>query len=231
MHSLQKMDIHYLIKQLESVYGEPNLRKRMEPMDELISCILSQHTSDANSFPAFIRLKQTYPSWKEMVDAGEPAIEQVIKSAGLAKQKSKSIVKCLQVIYQKRGDYSIDFLLDLPVLEARKWLLELPGVGPKTASLVLCLSFGMDLIPVDTHVFRVAKRLGLLFENSTPEQAHDLLLQQVPAGLAFRFHVALIQHGRKICKAPRPYCWLCLLKDVCPWYAVHASSLKIPKTV
>ncbi len=223
------MDIHGLIQQLESLYGEPNLRKRMDPMDELISCILSQHTSDANSFPAFIRLKQAFPSWKEIVDAGESKVEAIIRSAGLARQKAKSIIGCLQSIHQKRGDYMIDFLADLSVLEARKWLMDLPGVGPKTASLVLCLSFGMDLIPVDTHVFRVARRLGLLPESSTPNQAHDLLLQQVPEGLAFRFHVALIQHGRKICKAPKPHCWLCPLKDVCPWFAAHGSSLKIPK--
>ncbi len=220
----QQIDILHLLQQLENLYGEPNLRRRMAPMDELISCILSQHTNDANSFPAFIRLKHLYPTWADVVGAGEHLIAEVVKGAGLARQKSRSIIRSLQAIHEKTGDYSIDFLAGMSPLEARKWLMALPGVGPKTASLVLCLSFGMDLIPVDTHVYRVAKRLGLLSDKDTPDQAHDLLLRLVPPGLAFRFHVALIQHGRKICKAQKPLCLECPLRDVCPWYRVHSPG-------
>jgi endonuclease-3 len=186
-------------------------------MDELVSCILSQHTSDANSFPAFDRLKLKYPTWQQVVDAGHERVADVVRSAGLANQKAKSIVAVLNEIKARNGDYDIANVGKMPMREARAWLETLPGVGPKTASIVLCFAFGMDAIPVDTHIFRVSARLGLLPERTNEARAHDQLLDIVPPEHAFRYHMLLIQHGRTLCKARRPRCESCPVLLLCPF--------------
>jgi len=188
-------------------------------MDELVSCIMSQHTSDANSFPAFTRLKETFPSWEDVVEAGPEALAGVIRKAGLANQKAKSIIACLKQIHEKTGKYSIEHLRPMPTMEARKWLMALPGVGPKTASIVLCFSMGRETIPVDTHIYRVSWRIGIIAEDLGEVKAHDVLLSLVPDDLAFRYHTDLIQHGRVICKAPLPNCQACPITDLCRWFA------------
>lgn len=219
--------IYEILHRLEKAYGKFQLDRKLEPIDELICCILSQHTSDANSFPAFYRLKETFPNWDLAVEAGQEAIANVVRSAGLANQKSKSIINCLKMIKSELGHYDLNFLGEYSLLEARKWLMRLPGVGPKTASIVLCFSLGKPAIPVDTHVFRVAHRLGLLPQKTNADKAHDILLENVPEEIAFDFHMALIEHGRRTCKAPRPLCEICVLTDICPWYAEYrAPKLK-----
>ncbi|MFQ3676974.1 MAG: endonuclease III [Fimbriimonadaceae bacterium] len=207
-----------LLAALEEVHGRPRYVARFDPMEELVSCIMSQHTTDANSFPAFTRLRETFPEWSDVVPAGPARVADVIRKAGLANQKSKSIVGCLNAIRDRTGGYSIDFLRDLPMAEARRWLESLPGVGPKTASIVLCFSFGMGAIPVDTHVYRVSQRLGIIPETMAEGKAHDALLKIVPPESAFRFHADLIQHGRLICRAPVPDCGACPVRDACRWY-------------
>lgn len=203
---------------LEARYGRSRFISRFAPMEELVSCILSQHTADVNSFPAFTRLREKYPEWQDVVDAGTVELAVVIRKAGLANQKAKSIIKTLTEIKSRNGEYAIDHLRKLPMKDARDWLESLPGVGPKTASIVLCFSFGMGAIPVDTHVFRVSRRLGVLPEMSNEKKAHDQLLEIVAPEDAFRYHTALIQHGRHVCKAPIPICEDCPLMDQCPWF-------------
>jgi len=207
-----------LVRRFEAAYGETPYTVRFDPMQELISCILSQHTSDANSYPAFARLQVKFPTWQQVVDAGPDAVADVIRSAGLANQKAKSIIRCLVEIKERTGEYSIDHLRNMPLREAREWLTELPGVGPKTASIVLCFAMGMSAIPVDTHVYRVSWRVGLIPEEIGENKAHDILLRVVPPDLAFRFHMALIHHGRQTCKAPLPLCDKCMVTDLCRWY-------------
>lgn len=185
-------------------------------MDELVSCILSQNTTDATSFPTFFRLKEKCPEWQAVVDLGERRLAVAIKEAGLADQKARSIIGSLREIKSRAGDYNIDFLKDLPMLEARDWLTSLPGVGPKTASIVLCFSFNMGAIPVDTHIHRVSQRLGFIGERVSANKAHDDLLEIVPEKDAYRYHTLLIQHGRTTCKALRPRCSTCVLKGTCP---------------
>ena len=209
--------VQQVLETLEERYGRSRLIARFEPMDELVSCILSQHTSDANSFPAFTRLRAAFPEWHEVVEAGADRVAEVIRKAGLANQKSKSIIACLRMIHERVGSYSLEFLRELPTLEARKWLMDLPGVGPKTASIVLCFSMGRETIPVDTHIYRVSWRIGVIPEDIGEVKARDLLLEIVPPSLAFRYHIDLIQHGRMVCKAPVPDCDSCPITSLCQW--------------
>lgn len=210
-------DIERLILCLEATYGSPRFISRFDPMEELVSCILSQHTTDAKSFPAFTRLRATFATWQEVVDAGPARVAEVVRAAGLANQKARNIVNCLLEIKARYGDYTLEPLRQMPMLSAREWLQSLPGVGPKTASIVLCFSFGMGAIPVDTHVYRVAWRLGLIPEGLGEPKAHDALLRLVPSEFAFRFHTSLIQHGRLTCKAPLPLCESCVIAGECRW--------------
>ncbi len=206
-----------VLDRLEARYGKPLYKCRFEPMDELVSCILSQHTSDATSFPAFHRLKAAYPEWQMLVDAGAEKVADIVRTAGLANQKARSIVSVLNEIKRRNGEYSIENLRKMPMVEARAWLQSLPGVGPKTASIVLCFSFGMPAIPVDTHIYRVSKRLGFVSGTTDANKAHDTLLETVDESDAYRYHVLLIQHGRQVCKAQRPLCVACELLELCPF--------------
>ena len=222
------IDLATLTKRLESAYGKPPKMPRFDPMDELVSCILSQHTSDANSFPAFYKLKEKYPTWQQVVNAGPEKIAAVIRYAGLANQKSKCIIAALKEIRSRNNDYHLDNLRNLKSSEAREWLEQLPGVGPKTASIVLCFSFGMDVIPVDTHVFRVAWRIGLIKKGVGEAKAHDALQKKIPKGLSYRLHMAFIVHGRTACRAPLPNCPECPITDQCAYFK-KGGPAKSPK--
>lgn len=209
-------DVRALVKTLETQYGWPRYVNRFDPVDELICCILSQHSADANSFPAFTLLRSTLPEWEDVVQAGPERVAEIVKGAGLANQKGKFIVGSLKALNEAFGDYTLDPLRVMPVPEAMAWLHTLPGVGPKTAAIVLCFGFGKGVIPVDTHVHRVSMRLGLIGPKTTANQAHDELLKVVPAELAFAYHSLLIQHGRMVCRAPRPRCGECVVAAMCP---------------
>lgn len=203
---------------METVYGRSRYIARFDPMEELVSCILSQHTADANSFPTFTKLLESYDDWQDVIEKGQPELARVIQKAGLANQKSKSIIKCLEAVKERTGAFDLGFLREMSVDDARDWLEGLPGVGPKTAAIVLCFGLGRDAIPVDTHVHRVSLRLGLLAEGTDANKAHVVLAKSVPSGLSFRFHNTLIQHGRQVCKAPIPNCNECVIREECRWY-------------
>lgn len=195
-------------------------------MEELISCILSQHTSDSNSFPAFTRMRAAIPSWEQTATMPLNDLADVIRGAGLANNKAKLIQACLTEIHNRLGKYSLDVLDGLEDEEARSWLLSLPGVGPKTAAITMSFALGRHAIPVDTHVYRVSRRLGALPLATSENDAHPLLEKWVAKGDAFRYHVLLIQHGRKVCKAPTPDCLKCPLTDLCKAYQIHGGDTK-----
>lgn len=214
--SSKEIDVRDLLLLLEKHHGQARYVPRFDPMEELVSCILSQHSSDAASFPAFTRLRETFPDWSDMATASPEAIADVIRKAGLANQKARSIVKVLAAIHERFGQYSLEGLREMTDEEAETWLLGLPGVGPKTAAIVLCFALGRHAVPVDTHVSRVSKRLGIIPLKMSDQMAHGALKELVPVGFAFRFHLALIQHGRKICQAKKPRCLECHLRERCP---------------
>jgi endonuclease III len=208
--------VRAILNRLRKRFGELEPPRRTDPLEELILTVLSQHTSDVNADRAFTQLRATYPTWDEVVDAPAVAVADTIRSGGLANTKAPRIQAILRDVHMREGRFDLTVLRDLPDAEARAYLTSLPGVGPKTAAVVLSFALGRDAIPVDTHVHRVSRRLGLVPPKASAERADRLLHDLVPEGLRTPLHVALIRLGREICKAPVPRCRRCPLKDLCP---------------
>lgn len=207
-----------VVRRLDALHGRPVWKQRMPPLEELIACILSQHTSDANSWRAYQQLRERFPTWQAVMEAPTAEVEEAIRPGGLANSKAPRIQAVLRAIAEhNNGELSLDFLQQMDTETARRYLLSLPGVGPKTAAIVLCFSLGRPVIPVDTHVFRVSWRLGFFDRRVGEARAHDLLQQIVPEEDIYPFHVHLIRHGRQICKAQRPRCEQCPLADLCAY--------------
>lgn len=185
-------------------------------LDGLIHTILSQNTSDVNSHRAFESLKIRFPGWGEAAGASTEEIEEAIKSGGIAHVKAERIKVLLDMLYEEFGVYSLEELGDIEPEKALDYLLGLPGVGRKTAAVLLLFQLGYPYFPVDTHVFRVGKRLGILPEGINPDGAHDLMDALVPDDIKYRLHVNLIEHGRQVCKARKPKCAECCLNLKCP---------------
>ena len=205
-----------IVRRLAGLYGEPEWRAHGDPMTELVLTILSQNTNDTNSGRAFMRLRKHFDNWAALAEAPVEEIEREIAVGGLANQKAPRIKAVLEAVREKRGSFDLDFLRDLPLGEAKAWLRELNGVGPKTAACVLMFALGLPAMPVDTHVHRVSQRLGLVPVKVTPEKAHDILESGLDPDLVYPLHISLIKHGRRLCKARRPLCAECPLLDGCP---------------
>ena len=200
---------------LATLYGTPRWRPRLDPIDELVTTILSQNTSDANAERAFAALRKSYPDWAVVEAAPVRSIAATIRSGGLAAQKAPRIKRALRAIRLHAGSYDLSFLTAMPPLEARGWLTSIPGIGPKTASIVMLFCFGAPLMPVDTHVERVSKRIGLIPPKASLAFAHDAWLTLVPPEQMYAAHVALIRHGRGHCDALRPDCAHCPVRARC----------------
>jgi endonuclease-3 len=201
---------------LSTLYGEPVWRPHGDPMSELVLTILSQNTSDANSGRAFMRLRLRFRTWDELLAASPEEIVPEIQAGGLATIKAPRIKAALDAVYERRGSFDLEFLRELPMEEAKGWLRELKGVGPKTAACVLMFALGRPALPVDTHVHRVAQRLGLVPVKAGAAEAHDILEAILEPEEIYAFHISLIKHGRRICRAQRPLCERCPLLEGCP---------------
>jgi endonuclease-3 len=212
----EPVPIKKIIELLEQEYGFREWRPNRDPIDVLIETILSQNTSDANSGRAFASLKATFASWEAVASAPAEHIAQAIKCGGLFQIKATRIKQVLEHIEKEQGRISLNSLKSKPLSEAEDYLMRLPGVGHKTASCVLLFSLGKPSLPVDTHVFRVAKRLRLIDSNVSVDKAHSLLQEQIPPAKVYQFHVHLIEHGRRICLARQPHCHRCVLRAICP---------------
>ena len=204
---------------LSAYYGELEWRPRTDPMSELVLTILSQHTSDANSFRAFEEMKRRFPTWEEVLEAPTSELADAIKSGGLANIKAPRIQEVLRLILQERGSFDLGFLYDMPLDEARAWLSGFKGVGPKTAACVLMFACGRPVLPVDTHVYRVSRRLGLIDPRTTPEKAHQALENMLAPEQRYPFHIHMITYGRQVCRALRPLCEQCVVREWCSYYA------------
>lgn len=208
--------VREILRLLGEAHGLPPWRPHGDPVTELVLTILSQNTSDNNSGRAFVRLLDRFPDWRAVVEAPAALVEDAIRPGGLAPTKAPRIQAALREIWARTGGFDLAFLADLPLEEARAWLTSLPGVGPKTAACVLLFALGRPAMPVDTHVHRVGRRLGLIPDRTTAEQAHGLLERMVPPEDVYPLHMALVKHGRRVCVAGKPRCHECALRDICP---------------
>ena len=208
---------------LEQTYGPRPWRRHLPPVDELIVTILSQHTSDINTDRAFASLRSRFPTWHDVIVAPIGEVIDAIRTGGLANQKAPRIQNVLSSILDEYGSFDLDRLADLSVPEARALLTSIHGVGPKTASCVLLFSLGMPAMPVDTHVHRVARRIGLIDDRLSADQAHPVLESQLAGDRdrTYAFHMHVIGHGRTVCTARRPFCERCALASRCD-YVQHA---------
>ena len=216
VESEPRLSAQDIIKLLEPDYGPYVMDRRLDPAHELVFTILSQHTSDTNSERAFKRLMGDFGTLEAVADGDVQLIARAINIGGLAQVKAPRIKEILNIIRRKLGDVDLNFLRDMPLNQAKAWLRDLPGIGPKSAAVILCFSLGMPALAVDTHVHRVAKRLGLIGPKVNADDAHDILEAMVSPNEVYSFHVALISHGRRICKALKPRCADCALAGGCP---------------
>ena len=207
-------------------YGPVEWSPRYDAASELVYTVLSQHTSDINSERAFNNLMSTFRSIEGIAGARVEDIEEVIRTGGLARIKAPRIKAVLQQVRDEVGSYDLSFLREMPLEDAKAWLKKLDGIGPKTAAVILCFALGMPAMPVDTHIYRVARRLGLIDGKATADQAHDILEPLVAPEDVFAFHMYLIKHGRQVCKAIRPRCDQCVLARGCPSRPLFEQSTR-----
>ena len=213
--SLDGRRLRALIRRLERRYGVLDTPRSLDALDELVLTVLSQHTTDLNSQRAFDLLHAAYPTWPEVVAAPWQQVADVIRPGGLANTKARRIQAILREVVEREGRYDLSVLSALDDAAARAYLSSLPGVGPKTVAVVMAFALGRQTIPVDTHVHRVATRLGLVPRTSA-ERAQRLLEEGVPEHLKTPLHVGLIRHGRETCKAQVPRCEDCVVFELCP---------------
>lgn len=203
---------------LAAIYGEPERRRYLPPVDQLVNTILSQQTTGANRERAFQALKTHFDSWEEVMEADVSEVREAILPAGLANQKAPRIQEALRFLMRERGELNLDFLADMPVQEAKAWLMQIRGVGPKTASIILLFTFGLPVFPVDTHVHRLARRIGLIGTKVTADKAHEILENIVEPAAYYAYHVNLIRHGREVCHARQPLCQICVVQEWCDYF-------------
>ncbi len=198
-------------------YGPFPSERRLPPTEEMVFTILSQHTSDINSGRAFARLMERYGSMEAVARGDISDIEKAIAPGGLAKVKAPRIKEVLdKVLELNGGSLDLSFLREMPLAEAKAWLRQLPGIGPKSAGIVLNFSLGMPAMAIDTHIYRVCQRLRAIDSKTNADKAHDVMEAKVPPEEVFNFHVAFINHGRRVCRAQRPLCDECVVGEMCP---------------
>lgn len=206
-------------QRLLDFYGYPQWRNPLPPLDELVSTILSQNTNDLNRDVAFNALKARFSTWEAVRDAPLRQVKSAIRSAGLANQKAPRIQAVLRSITKSRGELSLEFLRQLPAPDAKTWLRQFKGVGPKTAAIVLQFSLDKPAFPVDTHIYRVTGRLGLRPASMSVEKAHDHFEDLFPSETYYAAHLNIIRLGREVCMARKPKCPVCPLQELCDYYA------------
>jgi endonuclease-3 len=244
--------IDFVLDRLAETQGRPVWQPRLDPVGELVLTILSANSADVNAEAAFADLRDRYPSaptppgasleprdlpgwggrglpdlpppdWAAVEAAPLAELTEVIRPGGLAPQKAPRIHAALRALAGDTGGYSLEFLREMPPLEARDWLAAIPGIGKKTASVVLLFSFGMPLMPVDRHVHRVSQRIGLIPPKADADAAHDYFLAMLAPEQSYEAHVSLITHGRRTCHAQRPDCERCPLAPRCRYFTPKAE--------
>ena len=207
----------YIVQNLENTFGEPQPAPKSDPLAMLINIILSQATSDANSARTFCNLKERFGTWEKVLAADEAEIADAIRLGGLANQKARVIKDLLGQVKAARQHLSLEFVEKMPNDEARDYLQSFRGIGPKTVACTLLFACHKEVFPLDTHIFRVLKRMGILPERITDTKAHRLLDELAPPRKFYSLHVNLIRLGRKICRPREPLCQQCPLIEYCDY--------------
>ncbi len=212
-----------LCELLAAHYGDKISPRRLAPVDELVLTILSQNTTDTNAWHAFEELKSRFSSWEELLDGDPEDVEEAIRPSGAFRVKTQRILAALREIGSRVGRLDLTCLGEMPLDEAMSWLTSLHGVGPKTAAIVLLFSFHRPVLPVDTHVYRVSRRIGLIGKRVTREKAPSILESLIPVECIFSLNHNLVRHGRSVCRARSPLCSECFLQDICDY--AHQSGV------
>jgi endonuclease-3 len=213
-----------ILRRLQKHYGRKPWKCWGKGLDVLVETILSQNTSNKNSWAGYRQLRRRFPSWTQVANAPTEEVERHIRVSGLSNQKAPRIQSILRSIRADHGKMDLQFLADDDEQKAYEYLTNFKGIGPKTANCVLLFAFGKPLFPVDTHIHRIARRLRLIPSRATAEQAHDLLKPMIAPKDRYEMHVLLIEHGRKTCKAINPRCDDCVLLDLCPFGKQRVNS-------
>lgn len=208
--------IHRLRQQLAAAFGQPQWRHPLNPVDEMVSTILSQNTNDNNRDAAFKQLKAAYSDWASVMTAPTNEVVEAIRTAGLANQKAPRIQNALRDIADHTGrGITLDFLGEMSRDDARDWLMGIKGIGPKTAAIVLLFSLGIPAFPVDTHIYRVTGRMGIRPQNLSVEKTHQYLEERIPEDAYYDLHLNLIRLGREVCGARKWHCYRCPVENLC----------------
>lgn len=226
------LSISDAIRLLTEQYGPFPQEPRLDPAHELVFTILSQHTSDINSERAFRQLMDRFNTLDAVAHAAVGEIEEAISVGGLARVKAPRIKQILnRVLELNQGSLDLSFLSEMPLDEAKAWLRQLPGIGPKSAGIILSFALGMPAMAIDTHIYRVSQRLGLIGPKVNADKAHDLLEQATEPEQRYPFHISFITHGRQTCKAQRPLCRQCVIGFGCPSRDRFLAMLDLPVEV
>ena len=217
-------DVRAVDALLRRLHGDALFPGVADPVGGLVRTILSQSTTAANSSRAFDELLRRFPTWDALAQAPVGQIARAIRSGGLAKQKAPRIGAIIRQIIDEHGSATLDFLDQMTVEQATDYLLRFDGVGPKTAACVLLFSLGKPVFPVDTHVRRIAERLGWIPPGLSDTRIHEMLGKAVPAKLRYRLHINMVAHGRRVCRAQRPDCPACPLTDLCDYGREHDGT-------
>ncbi|MBD0369641.1 MAG: endonuclease III [Pyrinomonadaceae bacterium] len=209
--------VHYIVQNLERAYGVPENERSSDPLDMLVKIILSQATSDTNSHRTFAALKKRFPTWDAALRARTATIADTIRSGGLANQKAQVIKDILRQIKQEHGTLDLSFLHDFDEEAAINYLKQFRGIGPKTIACTLLFACRKEVFPLDTHIFRVLRRVGLIPQKCTDQRAHQIMNRTVPKRKFYSFHVNLIRHGRAICRPREPLCERCPIVEYCDY--------------
>jgi len=217
-----------VVQRLESLFGQVRFdddfwRERKEPFWLIVDTILSQNTSTANSGAAFRNFFTKYKTIENVFLANVQDIADEIRQAGLYEAKARSISAVANEIMEKYGGDTWSFVGG-SYQSARERLQKVLGVGPKTADVVLLFARDFDIIPVDTHIFRVSRRIGLAQQKGGYNSVKAALEDEIPHGKRKFAHIALIRFGREICTARRPQHWKCPLTDLCEYFQEMSSD-------
>ncbi len=209
--------LRYIIQNLERAYGVPQNARPSDPLDMLISIILSQATSDTNSQRTFAALKIRFPTWDKVLRARTETIADTIRAGGLANQRALVIKDVLRQIKDEHGTLDLSFLHDFDAQEAATYLSQFRGIGPKTIACTLLFACRKDVFPLDTHIFRILRRVGLIPQKCTDARAHQIMDNLVPRGKFYSLHVNLVRHGRTLCRPRDPLCERCPIIEYCDY--------------